>query len=847
VGKVTFTTKGYIEVWWTPSTGPVYVSRHRTEAEAIESLTAHAATVPGGGDQLYEIRFPGKLVRAYGITNPSGDTTAPSVPANLAGDGSSATRVQLTWSASTDDVGVTGYQVYRNSSPVGTTTGTSYADTGRSPATTYQYSVSAYDAAGNNSAPCTAIFVTTRSNAAPVWVVGQQELTTNVGYSLVLTSVCSDADGDPLVFSVQSGALPTGVSLVGQQLSGTCAAVQTATAVLRASDGITYTDQSIVFRVLNADTTAPSVPTGLAGSAYSRERIDLSWALSSDPSVTNARTSGLQGYRLYRDGLLRTSLGAAALAYSDEGLAANTLYSYRLSAFDAANNESAQCAAVAVTSLPGYPAEWTDGLGDTFSVAANQPFSYTFQATDSDADAIVFAFTNADTGLSFVETQISPTVRQLTISGTAGAGGASQSVTVDFAASAAWGLDSTTAMPPEGSRTLPAPLDTYYDDQFGNTPVKRMIDPSTVTDAKLRPTYSNLQAWNSDGTLLLLLGDDFPHVVDAATGALRINTLRKIDGEAFVRWSPDEPYVLYWASNGNGSTYTSATFGKYTINPADWTYTSTALVTWPGYAKCTADCNSAVVRGNDGKLRVPLVAANVTPTGPYYVRTYNITDNALSSVIDVQNLPSSSQGSVPEAYITPSGANLALLWGPGSLRTDGLELFTLDGTFVRQVTTLGGHQDLIRDSAGVEWVVMFDNSLLRVFKSRLDGGGRVDLLQLPTWTAYDGIHISARATSGYTSDADQFVVVSSEVLPGTTFTAFTREVWMVYMNSTLLDTRVRRLCHTRSPGLSNGGTLNGYNDDQPHATVKHDGSEILFGSNWERTNGSKDAFVVSVP
>ena len=79
------------------------------------------------------------------------DTTAPSVPTGLsatAGDGT----VALSWSASSDDVGVAGYRVLRDGVQVATPTGTSFADSGRTNGTTYSYAVKAVDAAGNVSA-----------------------------------------------------------------------------------------------------------------------------------------------------------------------------------------------------------------------------------------------------------------------------------------------------------------------------------------------------------------------------------------------------------------------------------------------------------------------------------------------------------------------------------------------------------------------------------------------------------------------------------------------------------------------------------------------------------------------
>ena len=62
-------------------------------------------------------------------------------------------RSELSWSASSDDVGVASYRVYRNGAQVGTPTGTTFTDSGLAPSTTYSYTVAAVDAAGNASAP----------------------------------------------------------------------------------------------------------------------------------------------------------------------------------------------------------------------------------------------------------------------------------------------------------------------------------------------------------------------------------------------------------------------------------------------------------------------------------------------------------------------------------------------------------------------------------------------------------------------------------------------------------------------------------------------------------------------
>lgn len=81
------------------------------------------------------------------------DTTAPSKPGKPAVSGITGTSAKLSWTASTDNVGVTGYDVYLGSTKAGTATGTSYDLTGLVPATAYTVSVVARDAAGNSSTP----------------------------------------------------------------------------------------------------------------------------------------------------------------------------------------------------------------------------------------------------------------------------------------------------------------------------------------------------------------------------------------------------------------------------------------------------------------------------------------------------------------------------------------------------------------------------------------------------------------------------------------------------------------------------------------------------------------------
>jgi hypothetical protein len=95
------------------------------------------------------------------------DILAPTVPGGLKTAAVSSTSVDLSWNAATDDVGVTGYTVYRDGIAIGTPPSTSFSDATVVAGTTYEYSVDAVDAAQNHSARSAPLTVTA---VAPVTV-----------------------------------------------------------------------------------------------------------------------------------------------------------------------------------------------------------------------------------------------------------------------------------------------------------------------------------------------------------------------------------------------------------------------------------------------------------------------------------------------------------------------------------------------------------------------------------------------------------------------------------------------------------------------------------------------------
>lgn len=318
--------------------------------EAYERITED------GRGGLFTIKCPDRTVRVIGSVadQGAGDTEAPTVPTGLTATAINKNQIDLLWQASTDNVAVSGYQVFRDGNPIDTVNSptVSYSDTAVSPSTLYSYTVAAYDAAGNTSAESGADTATTPANAAPTWTaIPDQDWIIGNSVSIDLDDFADDLDVETLTYSIVTGTLAAGLSLSGSVISGTpTTSGETDSITVRADDGNDTADDTFVFTTYDADVTAPPVPTGLAETSTGSNSASLSWNASTDAAGSaNEFVSGTASYRLYRDSSLITTVSSPTLVYSDTGLSASTQYSYTISAVDVEGNESAQSSAVLVT------------------------------------------------------------------------------------------------------------------------------------------------------------------------------------------------------------------------------------------------------------------------------------------------------------------------------------------------------------------------------------------------------------------------------------------------------------------------------------------------------------------
>lgn len=142
------------------------------------------------------------------ITTSTGDTEAPTAPTGLASSDITETSFTLSWNASSDNVGVTGYDVYSNSSLLGSVAGTSANITGLTASTTYAMTVKAKDAAGNISPSSSTLNVTTADPAGTGCTGGINSFPYSEGFENGIGDWTQDNDDD-MDWTVDANGTPS--------------------------------------------------------------------------------------------------------------------------------------------------------------------------------------------------------------------------------------------------------------------------------------------------------------------------------------------------------------------------------------------------------------------------------------------------------------------------------------------------------------------------------------------------------------------------------------------------------------------------------------------------------------
>ena len=262
----------------------------------------------------------------------SADNQPPSRPGNLRPSIINDTSVTLDWDSATDNIAVTGYQVFRNHVSIATVDNTRYTVSGLEPGSYNQFMVSAQDPAGNLSYSESLTVYTTTPDTTPPSKPTNFRATSVTDTSVALSwDVASDNVGITGYQIIQDYAPLTTVQNTNYTVTGLTMGTDyifKVRAIDAAGNG-TDSDTLSVTPIKPPDTTAPSKPTNLRATAVTQNSADLAWNAASD-------NVGVTGYEIYIGNTWIITV--TGTTHTVKGLAEGATYLFKVRAKDAAGN-----------------------------------------------------------------------------------------------------------------------------------------------------------------------------------------------------------------------------------------------------------------------------------------------------------------------------------------------------------------------------------------------------------------------------------------------------------------------------------------------------------------------------
>jgi len=281
------------------------------------------------------------------------DTQAPSIPSNLNSPIQTNTSISLSWTASTDNVGVTEYDIFQGGSQVGTVNGTttSFMVSSLTINTPYSFTVAAKDAAGNISSQSGVLNISTTNNipdtqapTAPSNLTSSNQTNNSISLNWIAsTDNVGVTEYDIFQGNTQVGTVNgTTINYVAQNLTANTSYDFTVKAKDAAGNISTESPKFTISTSNVQDTQPPSIPLNLISTDRSINTISLSW----DPSTDNV---GVTGYEIYSGATLVGNLNTNSFIVT--GLNPSTGYTFTVLAKDAATNKSGLSNPVSISTL----------------------------------------------------------------------------------------------------------------------------------------------------------------------------------------------------------------------------------------------------------------------------------------------------------------------------------------------------------------------------------------------------------------------------------------------------------------------------------------------------------------
>ncbi|WP_029446069.1 fibronectin type III domain-containing protein [Cellulophaga baltica] len=285
------------------------------------------------------------------------DTEAPTVPTALIANNITTTSVSLNWTAATDNVAVTDYEVFQEGVSLGLSGGTTtFLVDGLTPETAYNFTVAALDASANTSGQSNSISVNTlaipdtEAPTIPTNLVVDNITTTSVNLSWTAATdnidvVDYEIFQDGVAIGLSSGSVVFAVNGLTPETTYDF----TITALDAAANSSAVSESITVLTLAVSDTEVPTVPEGLLATNTTETSTELSWDTATD-------NVGVVDYEIFQDGST-IGLTGGATNFVVSGLASETTYIFTVAALDVANNASLQSSELTVVTLAGVQPE----------------------------------------------------------------------------------------------------------------------------------------------------------------------------------------------------------------------------------------------------------------------------------------------------------------------------------------------------------------------------------------------------------------------------------------------------------------------------------------------------------
>jgi len=372
--------------------------------------------------------------------------------------------------------------------------------------------------------------------------------------------------------------------------------------------------------------------------------------------------------------------------------------------------------------------------------------------------------------------------------------------TLMLRAAVAQNADSGVYVPPQYLTLTPPSAGRSFTDPVFGTNILRVTDALTQRNSDtggyltfITDEYSSMSPFNNDGSRFLVVFQSYFALYDS-TGNFVKECPMEVNSESEPRWSRTSPDVLYYVRGNQLKQYNTMTGAVSVVH----TFSEYSRISGNGESDICFDGNHFVLAGDKR-----------------YIFVYEVSSDRKGPVLDAEGRRFDS------LYITPND-NVTVTWlATGAGRWSGIELFNRDMVFQRQLSTVGGHMDVTRDTNGDEILVLnnsadpapvCDNGIVKI---RLSDGQRTCLLSLD-WSL--AVHISAPDGNGWCF-VETYAPADPLAAPG--WTTYTDEILQVKLDGS----EVRRIAHHRSR------PFNSYNY-QPHASVSRDGTKLVYSSNF---------------